>query len=117
MIERRKRRVNAWDKDARWVERSEKPTSGSGDVGIAVATSVNRKPRAGARRHAGALAMVALTILMHEGRAYAYTDPGSGLFIMQFLTSACIGILFYFRRLRDWIADWRNRDGSKADDD
>ncbi|MGB9106579.1 MAG: hypothetical protein WCC59_17640 [Terriglobales bacterium] len=116
MIERRQQSVNALDKDPRWVERSEKPTSRLGDVGIAVATSVNLKLRAGVRRHAGALAVVALIVLMNEGRAYAYTDPGSGLFILQFLTSACVGIFFYFRRLKGWIADWRNRDDSKTDD-
>lgn len=116
MIERRKRRVSAMNKDPRWVERSEKPASGLGDVGIAVATSVNRKLRAGVRRHAGAIALVALIILINEGRAYAYTDPGSGLFLLQFVTSACIGVIFYFRRLKGWIANRCNRDGSKADD-
>jgi hypothetical protein len=116
MIESRKRRVNALDKDPRWVEQREEPTSGLGDVRIAVATSVHLRLRAGVRRHAGALALVALIILINEGRAYAYTDPGSGLFILQFVTSACIGILFYFRRLKGWIADWRNRDRSQADD-
>jgi hypothetical protein len=116
MIERRKRRVNAMDKDPRWVEPSEKPTPGLGDAGIAVATSVHLKPRAGVRRHARAIALVALIILMNEGRAYAYTDPGSGLFILQFVTSACIGILFYFRRLKGWIANWRDRNRSQADD-
>jgi hypothetical protein len=33
-----------------------------------------------------------------ERRAYAYTDPGSGLLAVQYLFSIAAGALFYFRR-------------------
>ena len=33
-----------------------------------------------------------------EHRAYAYVDPGSGLFIVQSIGTALAGVLYYFRR-------------------
>ena len=33
-----------------------------------------------------------------EHRAYAYVDPGSGLFVVQSIGTALAGVLYYFRR-------------------
>jgi hypothetical protein len=33
-----------------------------------------------------------------ERQAYAYVDPGSGLFVVQSIGTALAGVLFYFRR-------------------
>lgn len=33
-----------------------------------------------------------------ESRAYAYVDPGSGLFVVQSIGTALAGVLYYFRR-------------------
>ena len=33
-----------------------------------------------------------------EARAYAYVDPGSGLFVVQSIGTALAGVLYYFRR-------------------
>ena len=33
-----------------------------------------------------------------EGHAYAYVDPGSGLFLLQGISSVFAGLLFHFRR-------------------
>ena len=33
-----------------------------------------------------------------EGHAYAYIDPGSGMFLLQGISSVCAGFLFYFRK-------------------
>jgi hypothetical protein len=33
-----------------------------------------------------------------EGHAYAYVDPGSGLFLLQGISSVFAGLLFHFRK-------------------
>jgi len=45
-----------------------------------------------------------LLVLATEQAAQAYTDPGSGMLIMQLLGSAALGALFYFQRVRNWVA-------------
>jgi len=46
-----------------------------------------------------ALVVVMLLFLMgFERKAYAYTDPGSGLLAVQYFFSLAAGALFYFRR-------------------
>lgn len=37
-----------------------------------------------------------------EGRAYAYTDPGSGTMLLQMLAALLVGVLFYIRRITAW---------------
>jgi len=44
-----------------------------------------------------------LMLLVFTGPAYAYVDPGSGLFLLQILAAAGVGALFYLRRVRDYI--------------
>lgn len=34
---------------------------------------------------------------------FLYTDPGSGMLILQMLLAAGFGVLFYFRRIKDKI--------------
>jgi hypothetical protein len=35
--------------------------------------------------------------------AYAYSDPGTGLMLLQLLCSAVVGVLFYFKKIRNLI--------------
>ena len=42
--------------------------------------------------------LVVAVCLASEGHAYAYVDPGSGLFLLQGISSICAGLLFHFRR-------------------
>jgi len=37
--------------------------------------------------------------------AYAYSDPGSGLLLLQMLGSALVGVLFYFRQIKNWLLE------------
>ncbi len=39
-----------------------------------------------------------LFVVLAEGPAHAYTDPGSGLLLWQGLMAALVGAGFYFRR-------------------
>lgn len=45
-----------------------------------------------------AVLMFLVVAFVFERRAYAYTDPGSGLLALQYLLSLAAGGLFYFRR-------------------
>jgi len=42
-------------------------------------------------------------ILAIPSEAHAYTDPGSGALIWQFLVAAFIGGMFYLRKLVSWF--------------
>jgi hypothetical protein len=42
-------------------------------------------------------------LVVAETRAYAYTDPGSGALIWQILVGASFGVMFYLRRIVDWV--------------
>ncbi len=44
------------------------------------------------------IVMFLIVSFAFERRAYAYTDPGSGLLAVQYLLSLAAGGLFYFRR-------------------
>ena len=55
-----------------------------------------------------------LMLLMFTGPAYAYVDPGSGVFLLQILAAAGVGALFYLRRVRDYI---KHLFGAKRDRD
>jgi hypothetical protein len=48
--------------------------------------------------------------LAFERRAYAYTDPGSGLLAVQYLLSLAAGALFYFRRYLAKLFGSRSRE-------
>jgi hypothetical protein len=34
---------------------------------------------------------------------FAYIDPGSGLLIWQAITAACLGVLFYLKKVRQFF--------------
>jgi hypothetical protein len=34
---------------------------------------------------------------------FAYIDPGSGLLIWQVITAACVGVLFYIKKVRKFF--------------
>ena len=53
---------------------------------------------------ASRIVALALLVLATEQAARAYTDPGSGMLIVQLLGSAALGALFYFQRVRNWVA-------------
>ena len=35
--------------------------------------------------------------------AFAYTDPGSGILIWQFIAAAFMGGMFYFHKIKSWF--------------
>ena len=47
--------------------------------------------------------LVAILFLISTAPAYAYSDPGSGLLLLQLLGSACVGVLFYFSKIKNWL--------------
>jgi len=47
--------------------------------------------------------LIFLIVLLSAAPVYAYSDPGSGLLILQMLGSALVGILFYFSKIKNWI--------------
>ena len=42
--------------------------------------------------------MVWCVLLMGERPAYAYIDPGSGLFLLQSIGAACLGVIYVVKR-------------------
>lgn len=42
--------------------------------------------------------LVFLFIVSSERQAYAYVDPGSGLFLLQGISSALLGVVYVVRR-------------------
>ena len=59
------------------------------------------------------LIFVAILIIA-ETRVYAYTDPGSGALIWQILVAACFGVMFYVRRIMNWLRRSKPRKGDGA---
>lgn len=55
------------------------------------------------RRAAGWAAMLSAITLATPRRASAYVDPGSGAMLWQVAAAACIGSLFYLRRVTLWV--------------
>lgn len=47
--------------------------------------------------------IVCLITLLSSAPAYAYSDPGSGLLVLQMLGSALVGVVFYFSKIKNWI--------------
>ncbi len=52
-------------------------------------------------------------LLIFEGRAHAYIDPGTGSLIWQLLFAAGVGTLFYVHKAIAWVGRLRKR--RKAD--
>lgn len=61
-------------------------------------------------RTALAVVMFLIVAVAFERRAYAYTDPGSGLLAVQYLLSLAAGALFYFRRYLARLFRFRSRE-------
>lgn len=57
-----------------------------------------------------AVVMFLVVAFAFERRAYAYTDPGSGLLALQYLLSLAAGGLFYFRRSLAKLFRFRSRE-------
>jgi len=47
--------------------------------------------------------LLVAVLVVAETRAYAYTDPGSGVLIWQMLAAAFFGLMFYLRRIIGWV--------------
>ena len=50
-------------------------------------------------------ALIFFLALTFEGRAYAYTDPGSAILIFQSVSAVITGSLFYFRKRLKTLID------------
>jgi hypothetical protein len=59
------------------------------------------------------IVLVLVILVLFEGRAHAYIDPGTGSLIWQLLFSAAVGTLFYLRKVFVWFRTLRER--RKAD--
>jgi hypothetical protein len=59
------------------------------------------------------LKLVIMLIVSSVTSAFAYSDPGSGLLLLQLLGSAFVGVLFYFSKIKEWVAGIL---GKKKDD-
>ena len=40
---------------------------------------------------------------------FLYTDPGTGALILQLLAAAFIGSMFYLRKFKGTVFDWKDR--------
>ena len=67
-------------------------------------------------RAAVAVVMFLIVAFSFERRAYAYTDPGSGLLALQYLLSLAAGGLFYFRRSLAKLFRLRSRENPPEKD-
>lgn len=66
-----------------------------------------------ARRFRSGIASVfflAMLLIAVERPAQAYTDPGTGALVLQTVTAAFVGFLFYLRKVSGWL---RSRRGPK----
>ena len=45
-----------------------------------------------------------------EREAKGYTDPGTGALIWQVLIAGFMGAMFYFRRIKNYLMSFRNKD-------
>jgi len=63
-----------------------------------------------------ALVLFLIVAISFEHRAYAYTDPGSGLLALQYLLSLAAGGLFYFRRSLAKLFRLRSRENPPEKD-
>jgi len=44
-----------------------------------------------------------LILIAFPQNVYGYTDPGSGALLLQIVSAAFLGIVFYLHRLRSWF--------------
>jgi hypothetical protein len=54
-----------------------------------------------------------MILILAEGSAHAYIDPGTGSMLWQLLFAAGVGSLFYLRKAIAWVGKLRER--KKAD--
>lgn len=50
-----------------------------------------------------------MILMLAEGRAQAYIDPGTGSMLWQLLFAAGVGSLFYLRKAVAWVGRLRER--------
>lgn len=55
------------------------------------------------------LALITWIVMSNSSEACAYTDPGSGAFLMQTVLAAVTGGLFFFKTIRSRIASFFHR--------
>jgi hypothetical protein len=64
------------------------------------------------------LVILILTLMITcEPMALAYTDPGSGLFVWQFLFSGWVGAMFFLRKQIARLFSKKQKKTDKASDD
>ena len=51
--------------------------------------------------------LAAVLLLATAQEILAYTDPGSGILLLQILGATAVGCLFYVRRIFDWLGGRR----------
>ena len=49
------------------------------------------------------LATLVAILVVGVTPAHAYTDPGTGALIWQMLIAASVGVMFYARRILNWV--------------
>ncbi len=57
------------------------------------------------------LCVLVLLLFATENEARAYTDPGSGFLIWQFMVATFFGVLYYSRRVLAWF---KSKKGPRA---
>jgi hypothetical protein len=50
-----------------------------------------------------------MILILNEGKAHAYIDPGTGSLLWQLLFAAGVGSLFYVRKAIAWMGKLRER--------
>ena len=55
------------------------------------------------------LFMFLMVLIVTEGTAHAYIDPGTGSMLWQVLFAAGVGSLFYVRKVFAWVGSLRKR--------
>jgi len=53
--------------------------------------------------------MFLMVLIVTEGTAHAYVDPGTGSMLWQVLFAAGVGTLFYVRKVFVWVGSLRKR--------
>lgn len=57
--------------------------------------------------------LVILILILTVSPVLAYSDPGSGLLLLQLIGSVFVGILFYFNKIKQWIVSKVRKNDSK----
>ena len=62
------------------------------------------------------VALLLLVLLVGvEREAKGYTDPGTGALIWQVLIAGFMGAMFYFRRIKNYLMSFRNKQQQDQD--